>query len=383
MSEGMSVGSGQLLRFRRPVPTADPAQPQAKNPSQALAQPFLLPAEDVVIHAITLPNLPPGQRRAAAAFAVEDFIAQPLDQVRVILGPQYPEGSGKWLVAVVDLALLARAAGHAGHAGLARPVLARPVLARPVLAEVMALPIPAAGWSVALREGRLLIRRADGSGFAVDPSLALPLWQMQGMPTLTGYGEGLPDDLPCAARLPWPEIEGLPPWSFDLAAITGRRPTYAKRSKWHWAAGFVAVALAAHLTLAALDVHALQRLAADSRQALAEAVAPYAAAGEDPVVAATRVLAAQGAATAPAFLSLATSAISALPPPDSGVSLRSLRFEEVTGRMVLAVIAPDITTLQAVEAALVAAGLNTIVGPASSRNGAAEAEMTVTTGAAP
>ena len=346
------------------------AQARPNSAAQNLSRPFLLPAEDVVIHAIALPNLPPGQRRAAAAFAVEDFIAQPLDQVRVVLGPQYPEGSGKWLVAVVEAAVLARAVGQAGPA-------------RPVLAAVMGLPIPADGWSVAQRDGRLLIRRDDGSGFAIDRSLALPLWQMQGMPPLTGYGEGLPDDLSFAARLPWPENNGLPEWSFDLAAITGRRPSYAKRSKWLWAAGFVALALAAHLTIVALDAYALQRLAAQSRQALAEAVAPYAATGEDPVAAATRVLAAQGAATAPAFLTLVSRAIAALPPPESGVSLRGLRFDEAGGRMVLAVIAPDITTLQSVEAALTAAGLTTVAGPASSRNGAAEAEMTVTDGAAP
>ena len=377
MSGGISVGSARLMGFRRPDPVAVPAakaQEQAKSGpvsrAQSLVLPYLLPAEDVVIHAIALPNLPPGQRRAAAAFAVEDFIAQPLDQVRVVLGPHYPEGSGKWLVAVVGAAVLARAVDQAGPA-------------RPVLAEVMGLPIPAEGWSVAQRDGRLLIRRDDGSGFAIDRSLALPLWQMQGTPTLTGYGEGLPDELAFAARLPWPAINGLPEWGFDLAAITGRRPSYAKRSKWLWAAGFVALALAAHLTIVALDVYALQRLAAQSRQALADSVAPYAATGEDPVAAATRVLAAQGAATAPAFLTLASRAIGALPPPESGVSLRGLRFDEARGRMVLAVIAPDITTLQAVEAALVAAGLAVVAGPASSRNGAAEAEMTITTGQAP
>ena len=275
MTGGMSVGSARLFRFRRPASVSVSARPQVKDPSRSLAQPYLLNGEDVVIHAIALPNLPPGQRRAAAAFAAEEFIAQPLDQVRVVLGPQYPEGSGKWLVAVVELAVLARAVGQAG-------------LARPVLAEAMALPIPAEGWSVAVREHRLLIRRDDGSGFAVDPGLALPLWLMQGQPVLTGYGDGLPDDLTLAARLPWPESAGLPPWSFDLAAITGRRPSYAKRSQWLWVAGFAALALAAHLTLAAVDVYALQRLATESRQRLAKAVAPYAAAGEDPVAAATR-----------------------------------------------------------------------------------------------
>ena len=370
MSGDLGVASARVWRFRPAVLTAVSAPRRAKSSSSILAQPFLLSGEDVVIHAITLPNLPPGQRRAAAAFAVEDLVAQPLDQVRVVLGPQYPEGSGNWLVAVVERALLERAVGQAS-------------LARPVLAEVMRLPIPEKGWSVAQRDGRLLIRMADGSGFALDRSLAVPVWQGQGTPPLTGCGDGLPDDLPFVTRLPWPQSIGLPAWSFDLSAITGRRPSYAKRSKWVWAAGFVSLAMAAHLTIASLDVYALQRLSADSRQALTAAVAAFATLGEDPVAAATRVLAAQGAATAPAFLTLASAAIGALPPPESGVSLRGLRFDEATGRMVLAVIAPDISTLQTVEAALVAAGLTVVAGPASSRNGAAEAEMTVTDGAAP
>lgn len=370
MSVGTSLGSARFWRGRRAVPAAGTGVKVAPISGAASGQPFFLPAADVVIHAIALPNLPPGQRRAAASFAVEELIAQPLDQVRVVLGPEFPEKSGKWLVAVVDLAVLARAVGQAG-------------LARPVLASVMAVPVPVAGWSLAQREGAVLIRSADGSGMAVDPGLAVSLWQAQGQPALTGFGEDLPGGLTFANRLPWPDTVGLPAGSFDLAAITGRRASYDKRSRWVWGAGFVALALTAHLTLAALDVYALQRLATQSLQALAEAVAPFAAAGEDPVAAATRVLAAQGAATAPAFLSLVPRAIGAIPPPDSGVSLRGLRFDEVTGRMVLAVIAPDITTLQMVEAALVAAGLDVVAGPASSRDGAAEAEMTVSAGEAP
>ena len=78
------------------VPQVSSGQDGAANLSAA---PSLLPGEDVVIYAVALPNLPAGQRRAAATFAVEDLIAQPLDQVRVVMGPQFPEGSGKWLVA--------------------------------------------------------------------------------------------------------------------------------------------------------------------------------------------------------------------------------------------------------------------------------------------
>jgi general secretion pathway protein L len=357
------------LRQWRPIRVASET-PQAQAATPSLAAPFFLQAEDAVLHALALPNLPPSQRRTAAIFAVEDQIAQPLEQVRVVLGPQFPEGSGTWLVAVVDQAVLARAMGHAG-------------LARPVLAAVMQVPVPDSGWSVAQSTAHLLIRRPDGSGFAVDSGLARQLWQMQGAPTLTGYGEGLPDELPFAARLPLPDGPDLPVWSFDLAATTGRRPSYVKRSRWLWAIGFGMAAITTHLALMALDVSAQKHLAAQSLQTLAQAVAPFAGSGEDPVTTATRVLAAQGAATAPAFLTLAASAIGTLPPPQSGVSLRSLRFDEATGALVLAVIAPDIPALQAVEAALTAAGHLVAAGPASSRNGAAEAEMTITGGASP
>lgn len=371
----MNLGIADMVRQRWPVkrpkvPALSRQAPAALT--QPLAIPFFLPPEAVLVHAIPLPDLPPAARRAAAGFAVEDLIAQPLEQVRVVLGPQYPEKSGTWLVAVVDQGVLADAIAQAGPS-------------RPVLAAVMRLPVPAEGWAVALIGGQMLIRRADGSGFAIDPVLVLPLWRAQGEPALTRYGdEAAPQLLPFAdPPLQLPAEANLPHLSFDLAAVAGRRWSYVKRPGRLWAAGFAGVAICAHLALTALDVVAHKRLAAQSLTRLATAVTPHAAAGEDPVTAATRVLAAKGGASAPAFLTLAATAIAALPPPQSGVSLRGLRFDETSGAMVLAVIAPDIPALQAVEAALAKAGHAVTAGPASSRNGAAEAEMTLTAAAMP
>lgn len=373
----MTKGLARFSPFQRPVEllakqneTGTQATATTRSAAKSPSAPYLLSGEDVVLYAVDLPNLTSAQRRAAAAFAVEELIAQPLHRVRVVLGPQYPATSGKWLVAVVDAAVLADAADQAGQN-------------RPVLAETMMLQIPSVGWLVEARADRILVRRDDGSGFALDRDLFVLLWQMQGKPPLIGSGDVLPDDCDFASRQPSGiESTALPPWSFDLTAIAGRRPSYAKRPRWLWVAGFAALALSAHLALTALDVYATRRLAAESMQKLSEAVGANAAAGENPVATATRLLAAQGAQSAPAFLSLVTRAVAALPSGDKGVSLRGLRFDEKTGQLVLAVIAPDITTLQDVEAALNAAGLVAVAGPASSRNGAAEAEMTLTAGVA-
>jgi len=375
MAFSMTKGLARFSPFQRPVQLLAKQQDTgthstliARSAAQNPSAPYLLSGEDVVMYAVDLPNLNATQRRAAAAFAVEEVLAQPLHRVRVVLGPQYPATSGKWLVAVVDSEVLAQAADEAGRN-------------RPVLAETMMLQIPSVGWLVESRKDRILVRRDDGSGFALDRELFLQLWQMQGKPPLTGCGDDLPEDWDFASRQSSPhsiESTVLPTWSFDLAAVTGRRPSYAKRSKWLWVAGFAALALSAHLAITALDVYAMRRLAAESLEKLSEAVGANAAAGENAVSAAARLLAAQGALGAPAFLSLVTRALAALPPVDQGVSLRGLRFDEKTGRLVLAVIAPDIPTLQDVEAALNAAGLVAVAGPASSRNGAAEAEMTLT-----
>ena len=58
MTGGMNVGSPRLWRLRPavPVPAQALAQAQARVKNPALAQPYLLPAEDVVIHAIPLPS---------------------------------------------------------------------------------------------------------------------------------------------------------------------------------------------------------------------------------------------------------------------------------------------------------------------------------------
>jgi len=328
-----------------------------------MLDPVMLAGEDVLLLSIALPPLPPAQQRAAAAFAVEDRLAQPLEEVRVILGPQYPPGSGHWLVAVVAERLLAATA--AAHPG------------RVLLSDVMRLPVPAQGWMVQGSSGRVLLRLPDGTGMALATPLALDLWRSAGEPAVCGHGPGLPVEFGVTDPLPLPAVSGIPADGFDLGGATAQRLA-ALPAGWKPLAGLLALALAAHLGLTVLDSRSLARLVATREAALATQLTRPPARGEDILTAAARTLAEATPAAATGFLDLLAKAYSVLPAAGSGVSLSTLRYRATGGQLTLGLVAGDIATLQDVEAALAAAGLRVSTGPAATRSGVAEVEMTVT-----
>ena len=148
------------------------------------ARAVFVPGEDVLLLSVALPPMPAAQRRAAVAFAVEDRIARPLDEVHVILGPAL-DNAGHWLVAVVGRACMA--------AHLAR---LRPGPGVRVLPDTLTVPVPPAGhWAAREEAGRVLLRMADGTGMAVRAETLGMLHRLAGQPVVLHHGGVLPEGI--------------------------------------------------------------------------------------------------------------------------------------------------------------------------------------------
>jgi general secretion pathway protein L len=344
-----------------PPPVAALPDPLPKPTPPLVAPPGVsyVPTEDVLLLCIALPPMTAAQRRASIGFAVEDRIAQPLDQVHVVPGPEGPL-PGTWLVAVVGDAEMAALAPTPGA----------------LVPDVMALPVPAeGGWSVWASGDRVLVRLPDGSGFATNAALLAEFWSRGGAPSVTLFGGTLPATVPVTAEAPVPAAQ---PTGLDLR--TGR---FARRGAGlpQGARALILVfglALAAHMALTAADLLGLGRIAAmreaELRAAMADAGQP--AAG-DVETALARALAARIPATTGGFLPLMAQAFAAIAPEAGLVLVTDLRYSKAAETLTLMLEAPDLATLQAVETAFAGAGLTVTVGAATTGDGGAEVQMTL------
>ncbi len=334
------------FRFRRPPAPEAPGSTLLRPPSGVR----YVPGERVLLLSVTLPRMTANQRRTAVAFAVEDRIAQPLEEVHVALGPEM--GPNQWLVAVI-----ARSDLPQGTAPSHR-----------LLPDTMALPIPPEGaWSVVEEAGRILIRRPDGTGF-VTQTAALPvLHRLAGSPPITLYAGQIALNHTTA---PLPPV-ALPP-RFDL---TDRRsqsltlPPLARRLL-----AVAAVTALGHLAVLTTDVVTLSRDQDRLAARLRDAAGTTADAPIDALL--TRILSPQTAAPQDAFLPLISASFATLSADPGSLSLRDLTYAGDTGSLTLTVLAPNLSSLQQVEAEL-AAELTVTAGPATSANGTAEQQMTL------
>ena len=326
-----------------------------------------MPGEEVFLLTVALPAMTAAQRRATVAYAIEDRIAQPLDLVHGVLGPQVPgsQDPGLWLVAVVS------------HAAMSARLAKAMSAAVPLVPDVLTLPVPVAGaWSVLAQASRVLVRLPDTTGFATTPALLPVFWAAGGKPQMILYGGVLPAGVPVTAQAVLP-AGGVPlPPGFDLR--TGRHsPRGAGVPRGARAvAAVLALALAGHLALLALDVTGLGRIAAQREAALRQALGtPAQPVAGDLDAALASTLAARIPAPAGGFLPLLAQAFAAIGAQSGTVTVKTLRYAQDS--LSLTLEAPDLAALQAVQGAFSEAGLAVAAGPATSANGAAEAQMTL------
>lgn len=123
---------------------------------------LIAPGEAVGTHPLTLPPGSESQARIAAAFAIEDFVARPVDELHLALGAEEETGRR---VAVADANALRGWIESVRALGLEPDVIA---------ADYDLLPREAGAVSVAVTGGRVLVS-GPGLGFAAAPGLAAPI----------------------------------------------------------------------------------------------------------------------------------------------------------------------------------------------------------------
>jgi general secretion pathway protein L len=296
-------------------------------------------------------------------FAVEDRIAQTLEEVHVVLGPQI--APGRWLVAVAARSVLDRLATGRVDAAL--------------WPDVLMVPVPGTGWAVWAEADRVLVRLPDRTGFAMPMDRLPAVWALAGTPAVTLYGGQLPEAVAVSARGVRPALPD--PWlaGFDLRARS-------RTGAMVWPKGLrsllivVLVASLGHLALLGADVTAMNRLAAareaDLRRVLH--LSPEA----DLEMALAQALVARQPAAGPGMLDLLGRVFAAIADEAGRVSVQSLQYDAAEDAAVLTLEASDLSTLQAVEAALNGAGLAVSAGAATTRDGIAEVQLTLRGGGA-
>ena len=326
----------------------------------------LVPTEDVLMLSVPLPIANRTQRAQALPFAIEDQVSEPLEALHVALGAETTPGTSLAGVVrhdrMIEWCSLIDAAGLSGAA---------------VIPDALGLPAPGPGfWSVSANDGRVLVRSADGTGFAVpEPAFAM-IWTTANSPGLVSYGGALPDGIVASPPGPGWTGQTTVPSPILLNLRQGRYAPVSVQSPWlRRLAIVVGLGLLAHIAILALDTVALMR-AADARR---DEVATLVAAAGGPT---TGDLAATAEAMLPTsvastgFLPIFSRAAGALQPVGSAIALQSLTYAERSG-LLLGIEASDLAGLQQAESALRSAGLEPVAGGAKVEGGRASQELTL------
>lgn len=334
---------------------------------------ILIRSEHVLMLAVDLPPIGSTARRLAALpFAVEDRIADPLDEVHVALGDEL--APNRWLAGVVRHDLMRQWLLRLAEAGLEHASL---------VPDALALPVPGAGsWSVDLAGERAMVRAPDGTGFAMPLALLVPAWQAAGSPETIAYGDPLPPQMqgpqagleiqPLASRLLAPAL--------DLRQGRYAAPRRKADPLWKRMALVAAIGALAHGAIAAADTLALTRIA-DQRDAEVRAYAttaqPYLVIGSD-LGATLADMTPDAASGAPSqFLTLLTRTGAALASVQPAAGWRSVAYDRSAGALTIVVESGDIAGLQQVAQALAKAGLTVEPGAASTDQGRAVGSFAV------
>ena len=325
----------------------------------------LVPSEHVLLLAVDLPPIANVmKRRQAAPFAVEDRIAQPLDEVHVAVGDEV--APGRWLIGVVRHDTMRQWIARLDTAGLAHAAL---------VPDCLSLPRPVGNsWSVDLAAGRAMVRPADGTGFAVPLGLLERSWRSAGEPECAAFGDELPPpmhapslDLPAE-----PLAERLLNPALDLRQGIYAAPRRRVDALWKRVATVAALGALAHAGIAIADTLALRDIAEQREQEvrqLAQTRQPPVILGPDlsstagTLEAQVLAEAASGGAVQPSlFLPLLTRAGQALAEAGPSVTWRSVGYDGSGQILTIEVEAADAATLQRAASALQGAGLQVTPG---------------------
>lgn len=313
----------------------------------------LVSSEQVTLTTVALPFPTRARRVAAAPFALEELIAEPLSEVHVAVGVE--TAPGRHLCGVVRHGVLRGWLEDLDRAGVGPCV---------VMPDALALPTPPERhWRVAVADGRAVVRTADAGGFATEPALLPVMWEAAGRPLVIASGDPLPEVMRAGLDEATLRLDGAAPRvmvpPLDLRQGVYAAPTSHARGPLRVTAALVAAGVAAHLAIALIDLALLDGMA-DRREAetralvaardgalaqqadLAGAVdrlAPVAAGGEGPMVRA---------------LGRTAAALAGRP-----ITYRAISLPGAGQGATLQVSAPDMATVEAAAQALSAGGAPT------------------------
>lgn len=334
----------------------------------------LVRSEHVLLLAVELPPIASvARRRAALPFAIEERIAEPLDDVHVALGEAIADNV--YLVGIVRHDLMRQWVDRIERAGLVYASL---------IPDALALPKPGPdSWAVDLAGERALVRSPDGTGFAAPAMLLEQAWQAAGEPACVAYGDLLPPQMHAATL----ELDAEPlAERLLLPALDLRQGRYAPPRRpisalWKRIAIIATAGALAHSAIAVADTIALRNIAKEREaevRLLATAMQPSLVVGED-IKAVVDDLTPEGPVAAPSlFLPLLSRVGTALGTAQVRVAWRSVRFDNAARTLTVEVEAESVESLQAAEAALAAAGLNAARGAKTTDQGRAVGVYMVT-----
>lgn len=327
----------------------------------------LIPAELVTLHAISLPVRTARQRQEALPYALEEAISRPLVNTHfAICGT----GADKQILAATTEIEMLTAFLDVAPGNILVP-------------EQMALQRPEHGsdgkktWRAYRREGRVLIRVSDGTGFAVRSDMLHALWQASGRPEIENFGAPLEKTVVATDRAesPLPSPGNLGDADLRQGAFL---PDRGLRRPLTWIAASILVAALGHLAITAFDVRAQRAIAeaqgAEARAALATHL-PDATINDAPELIRRRLNARYQPQVGSSFLPILDRVSDAILSAGTSVQFRQISWGEDTMRLTME--APDLDALQRAEASLRAANLKVSSGSATADSGAARAELTV------
>ena len=310
----------------------------------------LVPNEDILVVVLDLPFATRRQREAAAPFAVEGLIGEPLDQVHVALGQEISDR--KHLCGVVRRETMRRWIEALDQAGLGASLM---------VPDALAMPAPPEGaWRVAVEDERAVVRSGDGAGFAITLD-ALPMaWAAAGEPRLLSSDAALPEvmragieDATFDLGVPARPVMVIPPLDLRQGEFaTVRRGVASPMRTLAWVVG---LGVAAHLAILTADTVALQ-MAAGRAEARVRAVLAERAPGADAtdLTAAVDRIAPDGVGGEGPFVASLGRTSRAL--AGGRLAFRSISYTP-DAPLQLAVSAPDAPTLDAGVEALNRSGL--------------------------
>lgn len=329
------------------------ASAKGRAPRASALDAEVLPADGCILLSVPLPKLPPSQRRKAARYAVEDQLVEDLEIEQVAVGPEFPVGSGRWLVMV-----LPKDRTQQFFKGK-----------RPVLSDLMKVKVPEVGWAAVDAENGVLVRGSDGSGTML-PKSVFEVWSADKKGTIS-----VGDLLQGGEFVATGGSRGV----FDLRRNVGEDIAYMFERGLLWSMGPLFACLAVLSGIEAYETSRTETYRDNQLFELNKQLEAVGVSGSNPVAAASALIAdAASREESNAVLQSLLGAMSQVPFEALNISVRSISFRKTEAALVLRLGGPNLQGLQDVENLFEGSVARATLGASELRDGIAIADLVLT-----